>query len=394
MEKTKVVCLLLLLLLTSFSFQNPVTLKSETWDANYIIESKVTYTNKGHKMWNLTEEDRTVRLFMNNTWQTVNLTDHSHPLENVTLDEDGNPIVLLQFQSELSPGESKSYSVTYQVLSRQRWLPTIAEEESWVTENITEALRQKYCKEDDTWQTENQIIREQAHSIAQNETNVLRIVTGFIEWIWRNITYESYEVPQYPNQTLASGKGDCDDQAILLVTFCRILRIPAYLQIGCIYTSDKYENETGWNGHVTNIEKRIGWHGWAMVYVPPWGWLPVDLTYVKGSRDNPLNAIRNGAVSSYIETIQYANISEMDYVASSLNYRKFIIENDFYICEEDEMTLISKAGLWESLTKKWVQRVFIILVIATCSVIVVYAYISREKKKQLRETGSGPEKLH
>ena len=70
------------------------------------------------------------------------------------------------------------------------------------------------------------------------------------------------------------------------------------------------------------------------------------------------------------------------------------LENDFYICEEDEMTWISKDGLWESLTEKWVQRVLLILVVATCTVIVVYAYISWAEKKRLKETGTGPEKPH
>jgi len=89
---------------------------------------------------------------------------------------------------------------------------------------------------------------------------------------------------------------------------------------------------------VTSVLKRIGWHGWAIVYVPPWGWLPVDLTYVKVGLSDPLNAIKAGAVTLQ-ETIQYLNITQTDYVALSRESRELVTENDFYIYMEDEMVL-------------------------------------------------------
>jgi transglutaminase-like putative cysteine protease len=377
----------LLVTSTSYSF---TVLESETWNASYIIRSTVTYSNQGTNVWNLTEEDRTISLFTNNTWQTVYLTNHSYPLENVTVDEDGNPMAVLKFQPELNSGQNVSYSVTYQVLSRPRSLPTITEEKSGVLANITQDLLQKYCKEDDTWQIGNQMIKEQAEAIADNQTNVLKIIKEFIEWIWQNITYEPHEVPMYPNQTLLSSKGDCDDQAILLVTFCRILGIPSYLQIGCIYLPGQYSNETSWDGHVTNVARQIGWHGWAIVYIPPWGWLPVDLTYPKGGFGNPLNAIITAVVTDD-RTIQYMNISEMDYVTSAMAYREFIIENDFHIYAEDEMTWTFRQSLWRTIVERWFQRILIIIVVTTSVIIVVYTYISRTEKMKLKETGNAPE---
>jgi len=372
---------------TSCSF---TVLESETWNASYIIRSTVTFSNEGTSIWNLTEEDRTVSLFMNNTWQTVYLANHSYPLENVAVDEDGNPMAVLQFQSELDSGQNVSYSVTYQVLSRPRSLPRITVEESGtLADDKLKDLRQKYCNESYTWQVGNQKIREQAHAIAGNETNVLKIVKEFIGWIWQNITYEPHEVPMYPNQTLLSSRGDCDDQAILLVTFCRILGIPSYLQIGCIYLPGQYSNETSWDGHVTNVARQIGWHGWAIVYIPPWGWLPVDLTYPKGGFSNPLNAITTAVVTDD-RTIQYMNISEMDYVTSAMAYREFIIENNFHIYAEDEMTWASQQSLWKIIVERWFQRILIIIVVTTSVILAIYAYISRTEKMRLKETGNVP----
>jgi len=120
---------------------------------------------------------------------------------------------------------------------------------------------------------------------------------------------------------------------------CRIVRIPSYLQVGCIYLpKEPFNNFSFWDEHVSIIERRIGWHGWAVVYVPPWGWLPVDLTYVPGGLGDPLNAINHGAVTSQ-DTIQYMNVTRTDYVASSLEDRKFLTENGFYVYVEDEMIL-------------------------------------------------------
>lgn len=397
------VSFVLFVLLASFTFYSFTMLESKTGDVSYIIRSTVTFSNKeDKKFWNLTEEDRTVSLFMNNTWQTVHLINHSYPLQNITEDDDGNPIAVLQFQSELNPGENISYSVTYQVLSRPRSLPRITVEESGtLADDKLKDLRQKYCNESYTWQIGNQKIREQAHAIAGDETNVLKIVKEFIEWIWDNIDYPFpsephkvlHEVPLYPNQTLHYREGDCDDQAILLVTFCRILGIPSYLQIGCIYLPSQYSNETSWDGHVTNAARQIGWHGWAIVYIPPWGWLPVDLTYPKGGFGNPLNAIETAVVSD-TRTIQYMNISERDYVASSWAYRDFITENGFYIYAEDEMIWTSRQNLWEIIVERWVQRILIIIVVTTCVTIVVYTYVSRAEKTRLKETTNAPEDFH
>jgi hypothetical protein len=134
---------------------------------------------------------------------------------------------------------------------------------------------------------------------------------------------------------LTETRGDCDDQAILLISLCRIIGIPAYLQIGSIYSPEvDNETSTGWNGHVENIQNRIGWHGWAMVYIPPWEWLPVDLTY--SSRGNLLDAMETAAVTSQ-DVIQYMNTVQTDYASEAREYRSLLIDKGFYIRVYDEI---------------------------------------------------------
>jgi len=391
----------ILILLLATAFQNPLAVEGDTRDVGYTINMTVTYSNpiNGTRVWNLTEEDRTIGLFMNNTWQTAYLVNYSYPLEMMKNDEDGNPIAVLRFPKlRLNPGENMSYSVAYRFLSKPRAFPEIMEEKSETLDEIPKDLSEKYCREEGPWLVNDLELQELAYSIARNATRVLTIVKNFVAWINQNITYTEHEVPMYPNETYAERGGDCDDKAILFVTLCRIHKIPAYIQVGCIYMpTTRRTSETYWEGHVTSVLKRIGWHGWAIAYIPPWGWLPVDLTYVKAGLSDPLNAIKAGAVTLQ-ETIQYLNITQTDYVALSRETRELVTDNDFYIYMEDEMVLEPSPEPpkppeppSDEIQDK-PRLIFVLIVAATvgvaltgASMIVFVFYVWKAKKERLRE---------
>jgi len=380
-KRVMMVAAILFLLLSTLAFSSLVVVKGETNEVAFIIKTSVTYYNNGTKNWVFTDEDRAIGLFMNNTWQTVHLTYRSHPLE-FDIDEDGNPIAVLQFpKTEIEPGGKISYAVTYYALSKPRLLPEIKEENSGTLDDVPEELTERYCGEGDSWLINDPELQELAHSIAQNETDVLTIVKEFVAWIGENIEYVSHENPLYPNETFKYREGDCDDQAILFITLCRIRKIPSYLQIGYVYDPRIQTNETRWEGHAIIFQKGIGGHGWAMVYIPPWGWLPVDLTFW---RYNPLNAIKTAAVTSK-SVIQYMNVSQMDYVTSQREAGEFLKNNSFYVYARYEMM----QTLLESFLSDIIEKLFPwILVTAMVVVAVVIAgifmYIRREKG--LKET--------
>jgi transglutaminase-like putative cysteine protease len=239
-----------------------------------------------------------------------------------------------------------------------------------------------YLNNSGTWMTDDNALRSQAFSLAGHETKVVVIVENFVDWIWNGINYTSHEFPFYPNETLSSKSGDCDDQAILLISFCRIVGIPAYLQVGCIYMPNVGNaSSTAWNGHVENVQNHIGWHGWAMVYIPPWGWLPVDLTY--SSKSNPLDAIKTAAVTSQ-DVVQYMNVIQANYVAEAREYKGYLLTNDFRIWAYDEITLKQGAdsfGFTFALNKN-VAEVIIVVGVIVCFVGVL-SYVRRRKRTNL-----------
>jgi len=378
---------MLVILLSAFLFPNLIDVQGETENVSYFLKSTVRYSNPNQsQVWDFTEreEDRTISLFMNNTWQTVELVNSSFPIERTINDDDGNPIAVLRFPKPvLNPGENVSFTVWYHIVSKPRTIPSISENAAWTLADIPNDLRSKYTKEEGPWQTSNPTLQELAHNLTKNETAVLSIIKNFVAWIKEHIKYPStqarHENPYYPNQTYARSEGDCDDQAILLVTLSRIIGIPSYLQTGSIYLPTYFDNSSFWDKHVLMVESRIGWHGWAVVYIPPWGWLPVDLTYVPKGFGDPLNAIKHGALTSQ-DTIQYMNVTHTDYVASSLESRAFLTENGFYVYLEDEMTLAVDQKLPTLTVEPWLPLVFLaLMVLLVATSFLIFRRWTREK---------------
>ena len=403
MKKLCGVLLILIVFSTTLLFPNISVVRCEAEDKSYLLKSTVKYSNPASfsQVWDFTqrEDDRTISLFMNSTWQTVELVNSTFSVEREDYDEDGNAVALLQFSnSELSPGNNLSFTVWYQITAKPRTIPNISESLSDNLSDIPQSLVPAYTREEGPWQTSNPTLQQLAHNLSGSETNVLTIVKNFIVWINGHVSYPTarHENPYYPIETYTRREGDCDDQAMLLITLCRILGIPSYLQIGCIYLPNNFDNDTFWNDHVFLTEKNIGWHGWAIVYIPPWGWLPVDLTYVLGSGGipaDPLNAIKHGAITIQ-NTIQYMNVTHTDYVASSLESRTFLTSNGFLVFSEDEMIEGTASASSSSSTvafEPWVPLASAVVVVS--AVVVSFLVFRHLRKRRGEAVPTPPENL-
>jgi transglutaminase-like putative cysteine protease len=375
LKKALKTSLILVLLATAILLQSPLSVKSEPSERRFTITTTVTYSNNDNeKAWDLSGEDYAISLFMNNSWQSVSLVENSLSLNSVRPDGDGNFLGFLNLP-QLNHGQSVNYTVKYDIISKPRLLPSITEEQSQTLANIPDSLKDNYCKKEGPWLIDDPYLKGNATKLAGNETRALSIVKKFVGFIAHNVTYNSAEVPRYPNETLTEKKGDCDDDAILLITLCRILGIPAYLQVGCIFLLGSSESQTYWEGHVTSVLRQIGWHGWAIVYIPPWGWLPVDLTYVPidPNLNDPLNAIRGAAVTGQ-DVIQCMNFTHTDYVGASRRLRYFIQNNHFFIYEADEMkTDINFESVLE-LLKLALGGTLIVTAVIASSLAAIFAY--------------------
>jgi hypothetical protein len=403
MKSLRTITLILIVLLFTLSFPNFSVVQGETGNVSYFLKSIARYSNPSQdQVWNFTERgdyDRMIGLFMNNSWQIVELVNSTFPVETIRSDEDNNSVAILQFpKSALQPSENLNFTVWYHIVSKPRTIPYITETASLNLADIPQNLVDEYTRGEGSWQTSNQQLVPLALSLKGSETNVLAIVKNFIEWIKAHISYPKgrHENPYYPDQTYALREGDCDDQAILLVTLCRIVGVPSYLQVGCIYQPSYFDNASVWNGCVSFVERRVGWHGWAFVYVPPWGWLPVDLTFVPEGFSDPLNAIKYGAVTLQ-NTTQYLNVMHTDYVAASLEDRAFLVNNGFQVYTEDEMIQdVEQDSDGLPLTIGIDPWVPIALIVLTALVVVTSILIFRclRKRKPQRTLPPPPPDFH
>ena len=103
-----------------------------------------------------------------------------------------------------------------------------------------------------------------AQALKGSETNVLKIIQSFYDYLQEEFTYPTAEQMAYDSymyagkpksalRTMQDHYGDCDDQSIVLISLCRSVGIPAWLECGALFDPTLKV----WQAH-----------GWANVYIP------------------------------------------------------------------------------------------------------------------------------
>lgn len=119
-------------------------------------------------------------------------------------------------------------------------------------------------------------IKNKALEIVGNETNPV-IQAGLIHaWIGRSFPWagarEYSTISNIPSYVLEGGHGDCGQVALLYITMCRSLGIPARWESGYMLHPGE-EN----------------YHDWAETYFEGIGWVPTDPSFSRSTVDTPLH---------------------------------------------------------------------------------------------------------
>lgn len=287
-----------------------------------------TLENRGDEPYFLKEVEATFPMLQNNSWQTVRIEKTTNPVAFKRVDVDGNRYAVVELPQKIDPYSSLTFTITYDIESTDRLKLNIETDEAEFLSDIPSELVEEFCIETETFTIGDENIRALVLRLTANESIALGVVTRLIEWIVDNVSYRAFDVPRYPNDTLLGREGDCDDQAILLVTMCRVAGVPAILQTGCLFDDGIEKARSSWDGHLHTQQVGIGWHGWAMVYIPPWGWLPIDMTLI--SPEDPILRIKNAPeYNNYI--ITGLNVSRQDYIGEIYRSRDLLISSELYI---------------------------------------------------------------
>ncbi len=114
------------------------------------------------------------------------------------------------------------------------------------------------------------LIVETAKELKGCEKNPLILARRAYDFVTSHVVYsymrEYLCIENIPEFALLNGRGDCGVQALLFITLCRAMGVPARWQSG------SHVRPTG-----------IGSHDWAQFYVAPYGWLYCDSSFGGGA---------------------------------------------------------------------------------------------------------------
>lgn len=319
--------------------------------ATYVIVREFTVENRGGEPYY--PKNLNLEMALNTTTQRGRVIN-STPGLDWHLDAEGNPCASFS-ETAIQPGHSLTAKLSMEVVVTVSRGQRDADTEA--ISMIPGELVERYCVEGGPFIVNDPELRSLAHGIRERvgSDDVLKIVLALVDWIDGNVMYRTHLPTLYPDEVLRKRSGDCDEKANLLISLCRILGIPAYLQAGLVVGSNETINDL--DGHYRS-EGLVG-HAWAAIYVPSWGWTPVDLTYYAASAD-PISHITKSAWSLGL-VIQTANIAVTDYIADSRRWADDLYGRDIYEVDSYRLTSLG------SETRTVYPFNFVIGVVLACS---------------------------
>jgi transglutaminase-like putative cysteine protease len=166
-------------------------------------------------------------------------------------------------------GEPTKFSITYEVTIYARYQP--ADPGKVLPATITPELA-PYVSERLPHIAFTEQLRLFSKQVVGDEKNPWRIAQKLYAAVdaipWAGAR-EYSTISNISEHALHAGHADCGQQTLLLMTLLRMNGIPARWQSGMMFSPGSY-----WN-----------LHDWGQLYIAPYGWLPMDVTF--GRLDSP-----------------------------------------------------------------------------------------------------------
>jgi len=182
---------------------------------------------------------------------------------NYVLSPRESPQRTLYFEAEATRGRELEFNVEYEYVALASCLRVDATK---TRQRAEVASLRKYVSEQLPHIAFTPYLRKIAEEIVSGEQNQCRKAWRIYSWITKNVKYAL--VPEYSTIECISDhaarnlRGDCGVMALLFITLCRILGVPARWQ-------------SGWQLNPIKPSP----HDWAQFYVEPYGWLYADPSF-------------------------------------------------------------------------------------------------------------------
>jgi hypothetical protein len=138
--------------------------------------------------------------------------------------------------------------------------------------DIPSEIREKYTVDGERLQIHSDLVRETATGIVGEEEHPYWMMRKIYDWVIDNLEYERVGGWDVPATLIKRGTGSCSEYTFLFIALCRAVGLPARYEAGTALRKD--------DASVDDVH-----HRWAEVYLPGYGWIPVDPS--RGDQPNP-----------------------------------------------------------------------------------------------------------
>ncbi|MCK4663970.1 MAG: hypothetical protein KAT68_13970 [Bacteroidales bacterium] len=193
-------------------------------------------------------------------------------------------------------------------------------------EDIPKNIKEKYLENNEKYQYEHPVIKAALKKSVSNEKNPYWIARKIYNYLINNMYYEMTGGWNTAPTVLERGNGSCSEYTFVYIAMCRAAGIPA-----------RYVGSVVIRGDHASMDDVF--HRWAEIYLPGYGWIPVDPSGGddKWSRDqaNSFGALVN---RFYITTQSGGGSETMEWTYNS---------NEFYTTEPKTNVVVEYFNDWE-----------------------------------------------
>lgn len=236
--------LISLFLITTLSCQSEGWRKGRFW---YFVDNiKQESENAEILLW--------VALPMNHRGQRVKIEEiYPEPIEVIHDSINGNDIVLWRI-TDLQDKNEFHFYYDFQVLAER--VETNIDPEKIISYQKDTKEYKKYTQSEPYIEITPEI-KEKAIELVGEETNPYFQAKIIFEWVIETMAYEYPDIESRgAEKSFKTLKGDCGEFGTVFAALCRAVGIPAR-NVTCIWFQE-------------------GGHAWAEIFIPPYGWVPVD----------------------------------------------------------------------------------------------------------------------
>jgi hypothetical protein len=197
------------------------------------------------------------------------------PWKDEKVDRWGQPCRTF-FRERLGPHEKFAVSYCVDVeLSAIRYL--LIPERVGTLDQIPEQIRKEYTVDAPRYQISSQFIQETARKVAGDERNAYWVARKIYNYVIDRLEYEMAGGWDTPEVVLKRGRGSCSEYTFAFIALCRAAGLPA-----------RYQGSVVVRGDDASVDEAF--HRWAEVYLPNYGWVPVDAN--RGDSASPVEQAR------------------------------------------------------------------------------------------------------